>query len=222
MHSISATNSRGRGVGLLAAAIALALVAGCYPGDIEDLSRSDVVATVHDEDTDFQSLRTYAVPDTVIDIATEPGDPSTLPPSVESAMLAAVRANMEALGYVEKQNPTPEDPPDVVVTCSFTTTDYTVWYQDDWCYWWGWYGYYCGGWGWYPGYDTVTYTAGTLLLNMFDVKNRDPESERVPMPWAAICSGLVSDSPNTARIREVIDRSFDQSPYLELRAGKTK
>jgi len=221
MHLIPLTGSGGRDVGLLAAAVALALVAGCYPGDIEDLSRSDIVATVHDEDADFQSLRTYAVPDTVVDIGAEPG--TGIPPSWGDDALAAIHANMEALGYVKKLNPTPDDPPDVVVTCSYTTIDYTVWYYDDWCYWWGWYGYYCGGWGWYPGYDSVTYTAGTLLLNMFDIKNRDPQSERVPMPWAAICSGLISGgAPNATRISEVIDRSFDQSPYLELRAGKTK
>jgi hypothetical protein len=102
------------------------------------------------------------------------------------------------------------------VACSYATTDYIVISSDPWCDWWGWYGYECAGWGWYPGYDTVSYTAGTLVFNMFDLKHRDLESEQVPMIWSALCSGLLDGAPSNARIREVVDRAFEQSPYLEL------
>ena len=114
------------------------------------------------------------------------------------------------------------NPPDVVVTCSYATIDFTVWYYDPWCDWWGWYGYYCGGWGWYPGYDSMNFTAGTLVLNMFDLKHRDPEAENTPMIWSGIGSGLLGGAPNTARVRDVIDQAFDQSPYLELKNGKAQ
>lgn len=221
MCIVSPRGARSPAFGLLAT-VALALVAGCYPGDVEDLSRSDIVATVHDEEADFQSLRTYAVADTVVDMAAEPGTPSTLDDDLYDQILESARSNMEALGYVEAQDPSAENPPDVVVTCSYATVDYTIWYYDPWCDWYGWYGYGCGGWGWYPGYDTVNFTAGTLVLNMFDLKHRDPESETVPMIWSAIGSGLLDGTTSTARIREVIDRSFDQSTYLRLRTGKVQ
>ena len=64
-----------------------AVLAGCYPGDINSLSETDVVATVHDEGLNFQNKRTYAVPDTVIDLSADPGAPSTLPDNIKDTIL---------------------------------------------------------------------------------------------------------------------------------------
>jgi hypothetical protein len=41
------------------------LMAGCYPGGVENISDTDVVLTQFDADWDFSGDKTYYMPDTV-------------------------------------------------------------------------------------------------------------------------------------------------------------
>ncbi len=198
-----------------------AIMAGCYPGEINSLDQTDIVVTAHDENADFQSKRTYVVPDTVVNLAAEPGTPTTLPPSTEATILERVRGNMNALGYTVEPNPT-QNPPDVIVLCAYATADFEYWYYNGWCDWWYWYGYGCGGWGWYPGYDSVTVTAGMLLLTMLDLQGRNPDTEEVPVIWSAFISGILGSGPDNARVSRVINQSFNQSPYLRVSSDKVR
>jgi hypothetical protein len=89
--------------------------------------------------------------------------------------------------------------------------------------WWG-----GGWWGWYPGYPcyycgyppTVgyyTYEQGTVLLNMYDMRNMGVEPpELFDSSWAAVFRGLISSNNefNLERISSGIDQAFSQSPYL--------
>jgi len=92
-----------------------------------------------------------------------------------------------------------------------------------WWGYWGWYGWpCCYGPGWGVGYPVVSvsqYDVGTVLVDMWDPRRADLESEQgvIPTIWVAALRGLVNvgspaDAP--ARIDQAIDRAFEQSPYL--------
>ena len=89
-----------------------------------------------------------------------------------------------------------------------------------WGGWWGgWYPggcYYCG----YPSYGTATYQTGTVLLDMYDLRqipNGGPVPPGFDMSWIGQLKGLLSTTPSTSTSRVVsgIQKLFEQSPYLK-------
>jgi len=71
----------------------------------------------------------------------------------------------------------------------------------------------------YPVVSVSQYDVGTVLVDMWDPRRADLESEQgvIPTIWVAALRGLVNvgspaDAP--ARIDQAIDRAFEQSPYL--------
>jgi hypothetical protein len=198
----------------LGAALALA---SCYPGDVTDVSQLDVVITVHDQKADFTAFRTFALPDTVIEVI---GDSSSYVPishDYDDEIVAQVRSQMEARGYVYEPDPQ-ANPPDALVLVAASASNTTYIYYDWWSYW-GW--YYPGypGWGWYypPDIDVVSYDHGTLFMTMVDVRSPDPGTEKLPVVWAAAIRGLLEGTTTQIqnRIDKNIDRAFAQSPYLK-------
>jgi hypothetical protein len=202
----------------LAAGLGVALtLASCYPGDVTDVSQLDVVITAHDQKADFTAFSTFSLPDTVIEVV---GDSSSYVPvshDYDDEVVAQVRSNFEARGYVYEPDPE-TNPPDALVLVAVTASNSTYIYYDWWSYW-GW--YYPGypGWGWYypPTIDVVSYDQGTLFMTMVDVRNPDPDTEKLPVIWAAGIRGLLEGTAAQiqSRIDTNIDRAFAQSPYLK-------
>lgn len=205
---------------LLAAAaglgVALAL-ASCYPGDVTDVSQLDVVITAHDEKVSFGDFQTFALPDTVIEVVADSSSYVPISHDYDDEVVAQVRSNFEALGYTYVADPQ-ATPPDVLVLVAAGASNSTYIYYD-WWYYWGW--YYPGypGWGWYypPSIDVVSYDQGTLFISMVDVRDPDPDTEKLPVVWAAAIRGLLegTSSQIQSRIDKNIDRAFEQSPYLK-------
>ena len=127
----------------LAALLGLVAVAGCYPGSTNlDDEDYDIVNTVYDDEADFASYRTYALPDTVIHIEdSDEVDIIELPRDFDDLILDLAEANMNALGYVRESDPEANGV-DLILLASAVGTESTEWF----------YGGWCGSWGWYPGY----------------------------------------------------------------------
>ena len=198
---------------------------GCYPGstDLDD-EDYDVVLTVHDDQVDFSSYRTYVLPDTVIHIEDEDNsDIIELPRDFDDLILDVAAANMNALGYVREADPE-NNPPDLILLASAVGTESIEWFYSGWWGYWGWYpgwGYYPPGWGpgwgWGPppGYvGGVRIEQGAVVLTLVDPTLADPEDERIPVVWAGAMRGLLSGGAAESRITESINQAFDQSPYL--------
>lgn len=198
----------------LGAAVALA---SCYPGNVIDVSQTAVVATVHDEQVDFGAFTTFALPDTVIQVV---GDSSSYVPishDYDDRIVARVRGDLEALGYVHEPDPQ-SGRPDVLVLVAAAASSHTYIYYD-WWYYWGWYYPSSPDWGWYypPSVSVVSYDQGTLFVTMVDVRAPDPAAKRLPAVWGAAIRGLLEGTAAEieARLYQDIDRAFAQSPYLK-------
>ena len=94
-------------------------------------------------------------------------------------------------------------------------------------FWWGYYpgywypGYWGGNWGggWYYPYPiTYSYSTGSLLADMINLKNApEGQKEKLTVVWNAYISGLLggSGSLNVNRTTTAINQAFTQSPYLK-------
>lgn len=204
----------------IAATAGAALVAGllalsCYPGDPLNVSETDAVITVYDQDADFSTKLTYAMPDTVLHLVGEGGD-DDVSRKYDTQLLNTIADNLEALGYARVDDPQTAD---VLVVSAAAVIDYTG-YSYGW-YWDYWYGY-PPGWGWYPYYPSYgysySYSVGTIFVLMIDPAMADDGAERVPTIWMAALNGLVDTGTNAQRITTGINQAFAQSKYLG--AGK--
>jgi hypothetical protein len=207
------------GAGALAA---MAPLFSCAPDSgFNTIQDYDVVATHYDPKTDFSSLRTYSMPDTLIH-RRDPEDASSVNLSREhdQLVLTLVRDNLEDLGYEEEADPG-SNRPDVYVIVSATLTEWLANASEDWWDYWGWYPHWPPSWG--PGWGTYYpfpinyfYRAGTVFIDMIDDEVPAGEEQIIPILWTASINGIMLDTSSGAedRLTANIRQAFDQSPYL--------
>jgi len=209
---------------LTAAFLMVATVPSCnlYPDSETRVEDLDIVITHFDADNDFTINQTYSIVDEVVEVDDDTSNlPSTVPNS--DLIITQIRANMEALGYIEDNN----DPDvSIVATASDKTNYFYYYYYDYWYYWYGggWYGW--GGWwgypccGYYPpAYPVVeSYTTGTLMIQMFQIKGVT-QGDSISLAWTGVVNGLLDEDTQSnlkTRIKRSIDEAFEQSPYLDV------
>lgn len=191
-------------------AILVVVLAGCYPQGPEYVEDLDVVLTNFEDEYDFGSKSTYALPDRIVKITgdvAEGDDPQFIPDATATLILARIEENLTALGW-EKVDI--NNNPDVLVTPAAWETTTILYYYD---YWYWWYGGYYPWWGYYPYYAT-SYSTGTLLMRMIDPDVVGANGNPV-VQWAGAVNGILTYAYDATRVNTAIDRAFDQSPYLK-------
>lgn len=201
---------------------AMAPLFSCAPDSgFNTLGDYDVIATHYDPNTDFKTLSTYALPDTVVH-RRDPEDTSSvnLPREYDQLILTLVRGNLEALGYEEEADPG-SNRPDVYVIVSATLTKWLANASEDWWAYWGWYPYWPPTWGpdwgtYYPFPANYFYRTGTLFIDMIDDEVPEGQEQLIPILWTASINGIMAGAPQGAeeRLTDNIRQAFDQSPYL--------
>jgi hypothetical protein len=209
----------------------LPFLIGCYPTLDDSITDADTVITYFDselkETNGYQNYKTFILPDTIIHIIDEEDPENNIPLSREfdEQMLSDIRSNMKAFGYTELniEDVNESNRPDLVLLVE--AAGVKNWVSSVYCYppYWGWGGW----WGYYPGYggwggcgtSVSSYSTGTVYINMFDPLRFDQETETPEINeaevWLATLNGLLSSSVNNGpRLTRLIDRSFQQSPYL--------
>ncbi len=185
----------------------IALLGSCYPGGADYYEEMDVVYTNYDDQFDFTSRGTYAIPDRIVKIEgdiLDGEDPEFVKEPQNTQMLNQMKSNMQSMGWAITEDPADADL--VLFPAVWTNTTVYYWY-DYWCWY---YPYYCG-WGW--GYPSVSsYTTGTLVMTLVADGEEFIEPSRV---WTGAANGLLSGSYNVTRVTNAIDRAFEQSPYLK-------
>jgi hypothetical protein len=175
----------------------------CYPGDPLTPADTDVVTTLYDPAANFAGRITYAMPDSVLQIADPDLKAGSISHQFDQQILDRIAQNLQQLGYTRVANPNTAD----VLVLPFVSSTTHV---SGGCY------YYWSYWYPYPGYCypvTYTYTTGTLVITMGDA-NATSETEIL---WFAGINGLMSESGTadiSKRITNNIDQAFKQSPYL--------
>jgi hypothetical protein len=185
------------------------LLGSCYPQGPEYYEDLDLVYTNYDDQYDFSSKGTFAIPDKIVKVTgnlIEGEDPEFVDDEYAGPMLDKMIQNMEALGWTATDDPANADV--VLFPAVWTNTTIYYWY-DYWCWY---YPYYCG-WGW--GYPSVSsYTTGTMVMTLVADGDDYIDPTRV---WTAAANGLLSGAVNTSRVNNAIDQAFEQSPYLSTK-----
>lgn len=208
------------GLSLVVGLVATGLLSCTYKS--LDIDETDVALTFEDEDRDYSKLRTFYVPDKVVDLCEaavggssgideDDVDCYDADRSLDKTILEELKSHMEDLGY-EEVDPD-EETPDVAFFVGSVVRDnwYLVsspGYCYDYYYWW----YYgC----WYPGYS-YAYNLPTASI-LIEMAALDEEEQEASSAWTAVLSGLYErsdDKSGQERVRDAMARAFDQSPYL--------
>jgi len=202
---------------IIAIPILLAFMTGCRKTpDFDDLSYEFIVSTSVDKAATFSNYKTFFISDTVIYIGGIGSDSIMVGPEADQ-LTKAVKDNLTANGYtLVGRNASP----DLGLTLSAikdinVVVDYYPGWWDPYyggCYWYYWcYGYY------YPWSTVYTYTTGTVILNMYDLKNADA-NEQFKALWNTTALGALgsTSSVNITQGVNAINQGFLQSPYLKI------
>jgi hypothetical protein len=205
---------------LLACAV---LFTGCTPETaLTTVEDYDVVVTLYDRSADFGSIRTYAMPDSIVYIR-NPGEPGTeLNRDFDRLILDTVEAGVGALGYTAEPNPKVNGA-DLYVLVYATSAEWNA-ADHPWYAYWGWYpGMQRWDTGWsfcypyYGGGGVYTFSSGTIVIDMIDSREAGNDDENIPAVWTGILNGFMnrgSALTKAQRLEAGINQAFDQSPYL--------
>jgi hypothetical protein len=193
-----------------------------YP-DFDELTYKPLTVTNYDATANFNDYKTYYMSDSLSQISDDLTD-SIADGSIGTPILAAVATNLESRGYVRVASPSLADIGVNAAVIKITTTVQT--YPPG--YWWGYPGYggcYYGYCGYYPYYDygyggyytySYTYSTGSLLIEIADLKNVDPAANRINIVWTNFNTGVLGTSTqNIAGAVSAVNQAFTQSPYLK-------
>jgi len=207
----------------------------CYPGGPNSSVELTTITTGYDKSYNFNKPN-YALLDSIVHIIDEdnPDNNVELSREYDTTIIAAVRRNMQSLGYNEIPLDEIDDSGDVDIIMLLGAIGtknigyaWSPWYP--WYGWWGGWGYWPGygpGWGWgYPWYPggggtVYQYDTGTLLINMLDPENANPDSLLQNLSWSASINGLlnsVNEQKGDTFFNESIDQAYRQSDYLGVK-----
>ena len=200
-------------------AIALIILAGCYPKGPEYYSDLDLTVTDYEADYNFANQKYYWMADTV-EYITNIKD-GELDDADIARLLDEIEMNFTARNYKRIAGDAPEslDSAEFVITVSVIAAENSGvgWVPGYPCYWGCWGGYYPPYWGTYYSYS---YTTGSVIMNWWDPQEAPVPSsteELQPIHWVATFNGLLSTSElnNKDRVASSINQAFTQSPYIK-------
>jgi len=187
-------------------ASAMVILQSCYPGDEITYSDSDIVATFYDEEANFSTKLTFAMPDEIIRLDDE-GNPINDPGINDQLAINRIKSNLDQAGFTQIIDPDTTNPATTPHVLVIAFANQSTWVSGG-CYS-SWYSWYYPYYGWcYPVY--YTYDIGSLVIVMID-----PTESRNAL-WVAALNGILEDTNAgiAARVTDGIDQAFTQSPYL--------
>jgi hypothetical protein len=182
--------------------------------DFGQLSSELVVVTNRDNAAHFNDYKTYYISDTVANLGGSGAD-TILTDDNAKTLVQTVKDNMNARGYVYADRSThPDLGIQIGVVKVNTTVEYPGWWDGSYGWWDPWY------WGWYypyyyPWTTVYSYSTGTIIVNMYDIKNAQA-NQNITGIWNNIDFGALgsSTSTNITRAVNAINQGFEQSPYV--------
>jgi hypothetical protein len=180
--------------------------------DTDRLDNDYLVYTNYDSETDFKSLNTFHVIDSILIIGDDKA--SYWKNSNSQKIVSAYITGLENAGYTRV--PTVEEA-DMVLQLSYVNTTYYVSSYSP-GPWWNYYpGYWdWGGWGWYYPYSfTYSYSTGSIIAELVNTNAPTPQNDKLTVIWNSYISGLLNgNNLSLSRTTGAIEQAFKQSPYL--------
>jgi hypothetical protein len=200
-------------ISIFAVSLVLIVLTACRKTpDLSSLQNQQVVVTDRDLQANYGGFVSYHISDTVRIVASNPNDSIFVGPGAKQ-LVDAVKANMNSRGYTfVSKGGNPELGLNLVVIKDVErSTICSGWWGGGWGYpWWG-YGYY------YPWCGSYTYSVGTSMLTMFDLKNAG-SNQNLRAIWGMTAFGVFStsnDATNISLTTNAINQAFSQSPYIK-------
>jgi hypothetical protein len=192
------------------------IVSSCakYPDEIDRLLEDLVVITQYDVTADFGEYSTFMISDSLGVITDK--DTSFVYNSTSQLVIDQIVTNMVDRGY-QRVNAGG----DIALQAAYFENVNVAVYYPGW--YWGYPGYYPPGYWGYPGYGYgygyypayyTTYTSGTLIIEMLDLKNAEAE-EKIFIRWDALIRGLLTGNHSSSQVTASIDQAFTQTPQLK-------
>ena len=199
---------------ILSFAVASLLFASCQKDpDIDKLDNNYIVYTNYDKDTDFESINTFHVIDSILIIGNE--EKASYWNNANSEKIVTAYSNaLKSAGYIPAAS---GDDADAILQLSYVNTTY---YFNAYAGgpWWNYYpGYWnWGGWGWYYPYSfTYSYSTGSIIAEMVNTNDPSPQNDKLTVVWNSyICGLLNGNTLSLSRTMDAIEQAFVQSPYL--------
>ena len=201
---------------IIAVLVTLIIISGCRKSpDFDQLSYEFTVSTSVDKTANFANYKTYFLSDTVRYIGGVGAD-SFLVGANAALLTNPVKTNMTARGYtLVGRNASPDlgliltAVRDINVVVDYYPGWWDPWYGG--CYWY----YYCYGY-YYPWSTVYTYTTGTVMLNMYDLKNAGADHQ-IRAVWNITALGALGSttSSNFELGADALNQGFEQSPYVK-------
>ncbi len=200
----------------------LGLVVSCYPEKDRTINDYDIIGTRYADDVVFKdNYQTFYLYDSVIIVYDSSKTKPDYPLNEANAILSTMRTNLLNYGWTEltRNQILAGDTPDVYIESSTwnSTVSGAIYYPG---YGYPGYGYpgYGYGYPWYGGgVSYYSYTTGTIVMTMQDIKNHDFNDDPAKVIWNGALNGILNSSSNTiSRIEYSINQAFNQSQYLNL------
>lgn len=192
--------------------------------NLSDLDNDFVVYTNYDKNAEFSNFLKVYVPDSILLIA---GSTSENPVYWKSEnaepILADFVEHLTARGYEITDN---KEDAELGLQVSYVENVSYFSGNTNPYWWWDYPGYWRPGywssgwydWNWYYPYNqrVYSYSVGSLLSEIVNLKAASEETKKIPVIWNAYMSGLLSDSSkfNLQLSLNAVNQAFDQSPYI--------
>lgn len=202
-------------ISILALVLACTLIVSCQKDpDTDNLDGSYLVYTNYDTDTDFKSINSFYVIDSIL-IIDNSEKSNYWNNSNSQKIVNAFEAQLATAGYEEAEG---IDDADVVLQLSYINNTYyfTSYGQGPW--WNSYPGYWnWGNWGWYYPYSfSYSYSTGSIIGELVNTNAPTPLDDKLTVVWNTyICGLLNGNNLSMSRTMEAISQAFNQSPYLK-------
>ncbi|MBE6293819.1 MAG: DUF4136 domain-containing protein [Bacteroidales bacterium] len=200
----------------------LNLVALCLLGttscekdpDTDKLDNDYLVYTNYDKGTDFGSIETFHVIDSIL-IISDQAKPGYWKNNNSQTIIKAYTNHLEERGYTAVAN---NESADMVLQISYISNTYYFNAYDSGAWWNSYPGYWnWGGWGWYYPFNFVySYSTGSIIAELVSTTPSTIEKDKLTVIWNSyICGLLNGNSLSLSRTLNGINQAFDQSPYIK-------
>ena len=199
---------------VMLAAIGAMLVSCQKDPDTGKLDNHYLVYTNYETDTDFKSINSFYVIDSIL-IIDNSEKSNYWNNSNSQKIVNAFEAQLATAGYEEAEG---IDDADVVLQLSYINNTYyfTSYGQGPW--WNSYPGYWnWGNWGWYYPYSfSYSYSTGSIIGELVNTNAPTPLDDKLTVVWNTyICGLLNGNNLSMSRTMEAISQAFNQSPYLQ-------